>query len=430
MAAPGPVRTTAPTTLALGDPSTFGEGVPHEALAELRRTTPVAWIPMGSASAEPSQTGRRAGSEDVEGRPGFHAVLDHADVVTVAREPKLFSASEGGVVLEDLPETDLEMMRNMLLAMDPPRHVTYRRPLAETFRVKVIARLEDQIRGICRQILTEATDAGDVDFVHQVAAHLPTQVMGRLMGLPEQDWALLHSLAERQTAGQDPEVTGGEADHSASIDMAMYAIGFAAERRAQPPREDLTTLILDGDFGGEPMSDVDFGSFFVQLVTAGNDTTRTMLSSGLLALLQHPDQLAELRADPSLIAGAVEEILRWANPLHYFRRTATADTGLHGVPIAAGEKVAMYYTAANRDDAVFAHAQDFDIHRDPNPHLSFGIAEHFCLGVHLARLEGRVFFEELLAGTDDIELTGDPGRLRSNLNNGYKRVPVRLTPAR
>lgn len=398
---------TAPTTLALGDPSTFDDGVPHEALAEMRRTTPVAW-------------------QGLDGQPGFHAVLAHADVVKVAREPVLFSASEGGVVLEDLDPENLEMMRNMLLAMDPPRHTTYRRPLAETFRVKVIAGLEDQIRGICRAILAEATDAGEVDFVHEVAAHLPTQVMGRLMGLPTEDWALLHSLAERQTAGQDPEVVGDEPDHSASIDMAMYAISFAAERRTQPPKEDLTTLILDGDFGGEPMSDVDFGSFFVQLVTAGNDTTRTMLSSGLLALLQHPDQLAELRADRSLAAGAVEEILRWANPLHYFRRTATAATELHGVPIAAGEKVAMYYTSANRDDDVFADAPAFDIHRDPNPHLSFGIAEHFCLGVHLARLEGRVFFEELLAAVDDIELTGNPVRLRSNLNNGYKRLPVRL----
>jgi cytochrome P450 len=175
------------------------------------------------------------------------------------------------------------------------------------------------------------------------------------------------------------------------------------------------------------MSDIDFGSFFVQLVTAGNDTTRTMLSSGLLALLQHPEQLADLRADPSLMAGAVEEILRWANPLHYFRRTASEDTVLGGVDIAAGDKVAMYYTAANRDPAVFTDPHRFDITRSPNPHLSFGIAEHFCLGVHLARLEGRIFFEELLAAFPTIEATGDPVRLRSNLNNSYKKVPVHLS---
>jgi cytochrome P450 len=393
--------------LRLADPATFADGVPHEAIDALRDATPVAW-------------------QEMEGEPGFWAVLRHADVVKVAREPVLFSATQGGVVLEDLPPDSLEMMRGMLLAMDPPRHLTYRKPLADSFKAKVIAGMEDQIRALTRAVLADAAEKGELDFVHDVAAHIPTQVMGRLMGLPEADWALLHTLAERQTSGQDPDVVG-EVDHSASIEMAMYAIGFAAERRTQPPQEDLTTLILDGDFGGMQMSDVDFGSFFVQLVTAGNDTTQTMLSSGLLALLAHPDQMEALRADRSLIAGAVEEILRWANPLHYFRRTASEDTVLGGQEIAAGDKVAMYYTAANRDPAVFADPHAFDITRSPNPHLSFGIAEHFCLGVHLARLEGRIFFEELLATFATIEQTGDPVRLRSNLNNSYKKVPVRLS---
>ena len=399
--------------LRLADPNTFRGGVPHEALAELRRTTPVAW-------------------QEMEGQPGFWAVLRHADVVTVARDPGRFSAERGGVVIEDLPPESLEMMRGMLLAMDPPRHVTYRKPLADTFKAKVIGEMEDRIRSICRKLMAEAAEAGpEVEFVHQVTAGLPTRVMGRLMGLPETDWDLLHSLAERQTAGQDPDINppgpdGAETDFSASIEMAMYAIEFAGRRRLEPPREDLTTLVLEGDFAGQPMTDVDFGSFFVQLVTAGNDTTKTMLSSGLLALLQHPDQLAELRADPSLVPGAVEEILRWANPLHYFRRTATADTELAGTPIAAGDKVAMYYTSANRDEAVFDDPQRFDIHRAHNPHLSFGIAEHFCLGVHLARLEGRVFLRELLDAFPTIELAGEPVRLRSNLNNSFKRLPVRL----
>jgi cytochrome P450 len=213
----------------------------------------------------------------------------------------------------------------------------------------------------------------------------------------------------------------------AVVDMAMYAIQFAADRRAQEPREDLTSLILGTEFNGVPMNDIEFGSFFVQLVTAGNDTTQGMLANGLLALLEHPEQLADLRADPSLVPGAVEEVLRYENPLHYFRRTATADTELHGQPIAAGEKVAMIYTSANRDEDVFADPQTFDIRRDPNPHLSFGIAEHFCLGVHLARLEGVVFFEELLATFPSIEITGEPRRTRSNLNNSLKALPVRLS---
>lgn len=399
--------------LHLADPATFAGGVPHEALAELARIEPVTW-------------------QEMDGQPGFWAVLRHADVVTVARTPDLFSAERGGVVIEDLPPESLEMMRSMLLAMDPPRHQSYRRPLADSFKATVIAGLEDQIRDTTRELLAEAADAGpEVEFVHQVTAGLPTRVMGRLMGLPEHDWALLHTLAERQTASGDPEINppgpdGAEADHSASIEMAMYAIEFAARRRTEPPRADLTTLVLDGDFDGQPMSDVDFGSFFVQLVTAGNDTTKTMLSSGLLALLQHPDQLDALRADPSLVPGAVEEILRWANPLHYFRRTATADATLGGASIRSGDKVAMYYTAANRDPAIFDDPHRFDVARRPNPHLSFGIGEHFCLGVHLARLEGRVFLTELLAAFDTIELAGDPVRLRSNLNNSYKAMPVRL----
>ncbi len=394
----------------LSNPDHFIAEAPHEYLRELRATDPVHFQPMA-------------------GEPGFWAVLKHADVVHVARHSEVFSASDGGVVLEDLPPETLEMMRHMLLAMDPPRHNVFRKPLAEHFKARVIAGMEDRIRTITRELLAEVD--GEVEFVHEVTAGLPSRVVGELMGLPRDDWAMIQRLAEASTSGQDPELSaaytsGGTDASSASIEMAMYAIGFAAQRRAEEPGDDLTSVILGSEYGGEPMNDIDFGSFFTQLVTAGNDTTKTMLSSGLLALLDHPDQLAALRADPSLAVGAVEEMLRWANPLHYFRRTATTDTELRGVPIAAGDKVAMYYTSANRDEDVFADSQAFDIHRTPNPHLSFGIAEHFCLGVHLARLEGKVFFEELLATFPSIERTGEPVRTRSNLNNGLKRLPVSL----
>ncbi len=203
-------------------------------------------------------------------------------------------------------------------------------------------------------------------------------------------------------------------------------MNFAASRRKAEPHADVTSVLLTEDFDGRPMTDIDFASFFVQLVGAGNDTTKTLTSSGLLALIQHPEQLAELRADPSLIPAAVEEMLRWSNPVHYMRRTTTADTHLGGVPIAAGQKVAMYYTSANRDELVFTDPQRFDIHRSPNRQLAFGFAEHFCLGAHLARLETRVFFEELLNAFESIELAGDPIRLRSNFINGYRQLPVRL----
>jgi cytochrome P450 len=394
------------TLVNIYDPDVYVDGVPHEVFAELRRTQPVYF-------------------QDMPDEPGYWAVLRHADLVHVAREPVLFSASEGGVVLENLAPEQLEMMRHMLLAMDPPRHVDYRRPIAPSFKARVIAGMEGTIREICREIMANAREQGDVEFVHDVTSSLPSRVIGQLMGLPTEDLPMIHRLAEQNTSNQDSDYA--DAGTAATIDMAMYAIEFAARRRTEPARADLTTLILGTEFGGQLMSDIDFGSFFVQLVTAGNDTTKTMLSSGLLELLQHPDQLLELRDDPSLVVSAVEEILRHANPLHYFRRTATADTVLHDVDIKAGDKVAMYYTSANRDDDVFDDPDRFDIHRSPNPHLSFGIAEHFCLGVHLARLEGKVFFEELLTAFPTIEQTGEPKRVRSNLNNALKSLPVRLT---
>jgi len=320
------------------------------------------------------------------------------------------------------------MMQDMLLAMDPPRHLSYRRNVSPEFTPKVMARLEPRIREICTTILDASADR-TLDFVHDVCAKLPSQVVGELMGIPVEDWPRIHRWSEMNSGGQDSEIASAyaaDAAMSATVEMAMYAIELAGRRRAEPA-EDLTTLVLSMEVDGEPMTDIQFGSFFVQLVTAGNDTTRTMLSSGLHALLEHPDELARLRADRDYIPNAVEEILRFANPLHYFRRTATADAVIRGQEIAAGDKLAMMYTSANRDETVFVDADRFDVTRHPNPHLSFGIAEHFCLGVHLARLEARIFFEELLDRFPTIELIGAPRRMRSNLNNALKALPVRLT---
>jgi cytochrome P450 len=398
-----------PENLDIYDPDRYIEAVPHDVFDYLRITQPVFW-------------------QDMPGEPGYWAVLKHADVIEVARQPNVFSANEGGVVLEDLEPDQLAMMRNMLLAMDPPRHTGYRQPLAPSFKARIIGTLEMRVRAIVATILDRAQEQGDVEFVHDVTSFLPSQIVGEIMGLPKEDLPQINRWAEMNTSGQDPDLNAdGYANQNPSRDMAMYAMSWAARRRQEPPRDDLTSLILGSEFAGSYMTDADFGSFFVQLVTAGNDTTKTMLSSGLQALLEHPDQLDALRNDKTLIAGAVEEMLRYANPLHYFRRTATADVTLRGVDIKAGQKVAMYYSSANRDEDVFVDPHRFDIRRQPNPHLSFGIATHFCLGVHLARLEGRVFFEELLARFATIEMTAPPVRTRSNLNNALKSMPVRLT---
>jgi len=395
----------------LYDPDGYVDAPPHEALEYLRREQPIYWPDMPDGT-------------------GYWAVLKHADVVEVARLPELFSAEVGGVVLEDLPAEQLEQTKNMLLMMDPPRHSELRRGTAPYFKARSMAQLEDRIREICRRIMDVGADRGDVEFVHDLAALVPSQVLGELLGIPEEDRAQINHWAEMNTGGQDPELNpdgyaSGTSDGSAA--MAMYGMEYAHRRRGDGG-DDVGALLLATEIDGRPMSDLEFGFFFVQLVTAGNDTTRTMLSSGVLALVEHPDELARLRADRSFIPGAVEEILRWANPLHYFRRTATSDAELRGQRIAAGDKLAMIYTSANRDEDVFTDPHGFDVTRDPNPHLSFGIAEHFCLGVHLARLEGRVFFAELLDRFSSIELTGEPRRQRSNLNNALKDLPIRLTP--
>lgn len=396
-------------------PDAYIDAPPHELFTRLRREQPVCW-------------------QDVPGEAGYWAVLRHSDVVHVARHPELFSATEGGVVIEDLEPASLEQMRDMLLAMDPPRHTAYRKPVSPEFKSRVIAGLEDRIRAITSGVLERAVAAAgnpsgtgvELELVHDVCAHLPSQVIGELLGLPREDWERIHQMAERNSGGQDPDIADPSERGSSSMDMAIYGMGFAAARRAIPPQGDVTDVLLAEEFDGHQMTDIDFGRFFVQLVTAGNDTTRTMLSSGTLALLQHREQLEAVRRRPGTIPAMLEEMLRWANPLHYFRRTATADTEIAGQRISAGDKVAMIYTSANRDEAVFADSQSFDITREPNPHLSFGIGAHFCLGVHLARLEGRVFFEELLGRFSRIELTGQPRRQRSNLNNALKSLPVYL----
>jgi cytochrome P450 len=299
------------------------------------------------------------------------------------------------------------------------------------FTPRKIARLEDRIREITRTILARASEymeeQGQVEFVHQVCSALPTHVFGELVGLPRDAWDPMHELAARLTRSQDPDVVANEEEkQNAGVEMVRYAIEFGQMRRAAPPRDDLTRVMLESEFNGKPLSESEFGMYFAQFVVAGNETTVTLLSSGLQVLMDHPDQLAELRADPSLIPGAVEEILRFANPLHFLARTATQDLELGGARVRAGDRVAMYYTSANRDEDVFDDPQRFDVHRTHNPQVSLGYANHFCMGAHLARLEARVFFEELFSAFPRIEAAGPAKRLRSNFNNALKALPVTL----
>lgn len=399
----------------LYNPDGYVDAPPHEVFAYLRRERPVYRQEMPDGS-------------------WYWAVLKHADVVDVSRNPMLFSAEVGGVVLEDQPPEQLEQTKNMLLMMDPPRHSELRKNVYPHFRPRQINLLEGRIRVICRRLVERGVEAGDVEFVHDLAALVPSEVFGEMMGIPPEDRPQINRWAEMMTGGQDPDVNPAAAEeggyaatsgNDGSVNMAVYGMEFAKARRGRNG-DDLGDLLLATEVNGQPMTDLEFGYFFVQLVTAGNDTTRTMISSGLLALLENPDQLARLRADRSLVPSALEEILRYSNPLHYFRRTATANATVRDQEIKAGEKLAMIYTSANRDEDVFDAPNDFDIGRTPNPQLSFGIGEHYCLGVHLARLEGRIWLEELLASGATVELAGEPHRQRSNLNNALKALPVQM----
>jgi len=399
----------------LYDPRGYEAAAPYELFARLRRERPVFRQEMPDGSF-------------------YWALLKHADIVAVSKRPELFSAEVGGVVLEDQAPEQLEQTKNMLLMMDPPRHSELRKNAYPHFRPRRIGELENRIRVICGELLDRGAEQGELEFVHDLAALVPSQVFGELMGIPPEDRARINRWAEMMTGGQDPDVNPDVASdgysastNEGSVEMAMYGMRFAEARRGRDGEPgDLGDRLLATEVEGKPMDDLQFAYFFVQLVTAGNDTTRTMISSGLLELLRHSDQLERLRADRSLAASAVEEVLRYAPPLHYFRRTLTADTEVRGVPMAAGEKLAMIYSSANRDEDAFDDPDTFDITRHPNPHLAFGIGEHFCLGVHLARLEGRVFLEEMLDRWPRVELAGDPRRQRSNLNNALKSLPIRV----
>ena len=330
-------------------------------------------------------------------------------------------------MIEDSGPEQLELSRHMLLVMDAPQHTLYRQPLAPHFGARVIGRMEAQIRARCAVILDAAGDQGDVDFCRDVAGPLPAQVMGEIMGLPREDTGQVQRWAEVQLSGQDDEVVSSYAGN-AMADMVVVrdAVGrpppgraTARGRHRTSPRVDVRGRPPDGrrrvrrvlrparDGGERHHQDAD---------VVGD--VRAAPSPG-------PAPQA-LREDSSLIPGAVEEMLRFCNPVHYQRRTAVCDTVLGDTRITAGDKVAIYYTSANRDDDVFADAESFDVRRTPNAHLSFGIGAHFCLGAQLARLEARVFFEELLTRFATIELAGEPVKTRSNFINGYKRMPVRL----
>jgi cholest-4-en-3-one 26-monooxygenase len=395
----------------LFDPDVYAGGPPHETFALLRREAPVHHHPRSGA-------------------PPFWAVTRYRDVVAVSRDWATFSSERQGSLLREPPEETLEFLRLQMLNMDPPRHTKLRGLVNKGFTPRVVGLLTDPIRRMCAEIVDSVCERGECDFVAEVAAELPLHAIAELLGVPREDRRQLFEWSNTMVAPDDPEwQRSPEEAQSAALAMYAYANELALARQGSP-REDLVSVLMGAEVDGERLTEMEFDLFFLLLAVAGNETTRNLISGGMLALIEDPAQRRRLQDDPSLLDTAVEEMLRWVTPVMQFQRTAQRETEIAGQPIAEGDRVALYYVSANRDESVFDRADRFDAGRQPNDHLTFGAGgPHFCLGASLARLEARLMFEELLRRLPDLELNGPPRRLRSNHINGIKAMPVRFTPA-
>ncbi len=398
------------------DPDVYVHGVPHAAFQRLRDTDPVSWWP------EP------------DGR-GLWAVTRYDDIVTVSRQSQVFSSAKG-IRIEDMQPDELAARRTMM-ELDPPAHTTYRRLVQPPFSFREVTSYEQALRFMARSVIAGARAQTAFDFVALLARQVPMRMLGTLLGVPDEDGPWLVRRGDALIGNADPEVTEtpvGLADTEAyrllpfrspvSLELFAYA-AEQARRRREHPTDDVISLLLRPTRDGAPLSEDEFKNFFTLLIAAGNDTTRYSITAGMLALLEHPAQLAALRDDPALIPGAVEEMLRCSSVTMHFRRTAVADMELGGAAIRAGDKVLIWFLSADFDERRFPRPFAFDIRRTPNEHLAFGLkSPHKCLGEHLARLEMRVFFEELLPALADIRVSGPVARLRSNFISGIKRLPV------
>jgi len=329
-----------------------------------------------------------------------------------------------------------------IITMDPPHHVKMRRLVNKGFTPRAVNAMEGQIRAITNEVLDSVARKGSCDFVLEVSSQLPLAVICGMMGLPKDAWPLLFELTNKVLGAGDPEyqsevseeergtrTAGQQTAMAGRMRMIEFFSGILEECRREP-KSDLVSILIESEVDGEKLTEGDILAFCFLLILAGNETTRNAISGGLLALCEHPDEMARLKADMSLIDSAVEEICRWTSPLHHMSREATVDVEVGGQLVHAGEKVIMWYPSANRDEDVFEDPYRFDITRNPNEHLAFGIGEHFCLGAGFARMEIKVMFQELLRRFPDIQLDGPPERLRSNFINGIKHLPVKFSPER
>ena len=416
-----PVRVAGDRWLDLTDPDVHTAGVPHATFQRLRDEDPIAWCEERDAS-------------------GFWSVTRYRDIVELNRDFKTFT-SQRGIRLEEMDEEETEARRT-LMEMDPPEHTRLRRLVQGGFTRRMVRSYEAAIQELASEVLGEALAKGSFDFVTDIARQLPMRMLGRLLGAPEEDYDRLVALGDSMIGNTDPEFTEHVVDRDdtaefrllpfrspAGIELFEYAQRLADDRRANPTN-DVVTKMLAPTMDGEPLTDLEFKNFFTLMVAAGNDTTRYTLAGGLLALLDHPDQLAMLRDRPELLPTAVEEILRWTSVTMHFRRTATRDVEVHGKTIREGDKVVLWWISGDYDERQFEDPFRFDITRAPNEHLAFGRGgPHRCIGEWLARVEIEVTLRELLPRVADLTVDGPIRRLRSNFISGIKHLPVRATLA-
>jgi cytochrome P450 len=384
----------------------------HAALAHLRAHAPVARV-------------------DVPGYRPFWAITKHADIMAIERANTLFTNSPRPVLMTAEADAHQEALGiSTLIHMDDPRHRVVRAIGADWFRPKAMRALKIRVDELAKRFVDNMAAAGtECDFVQEVAVNYPLYVIMSLLGLPESDFPRILKYTQELFGSDDAEFARGvtpEEKGTALLDMFQYFTALTAARR-ENPTEDLASAIANARVDGEPLSDIDTVSYYVIIATAGHDTTSAVISGGLQALIENPDQLARLRDKPQLMALAVEEMIRWVTPVKEFMRTAREDTSVRGVPIAAGESVLLSYASANRDEEVFDDPFRFDVGRDPNRHNAFGYGVHFCLGAALARMEVNSFFSELVPRLQSIELAGEPAHVATIFVGGLKHLPIRYS---
>ncbi|TDB95276.1 cytochrome P450 [Actinomadura sp. 7K534] len=406
----------------LSDPRTYEAGPPHAAFDVLRAAAPVAWHDERPVALRASEA---SSGLPAPPSPGFWAVTSHGLVHEVSRDPALFSSHLGGTQLFSTDELTLAGLRLMLLNIDPPEHSRLRKIVSPAFTPRAVEALRASVGRHAREIADEIAGAGSVDLVTAVSKELPTRVLADLLGMPAEDRNLIVTWTDGMIAFEDAELTG---DPSTAVAMFAEATEYgrqvAAERRARPTG-DVMSAIANAEVDGERLTDGEFSMFWILLVIAGNETTRNSLTGAVIALQEH-GLWDDLVRDPGLLATGTDELVRHVSPVMQFRRTATRDTVLGGQRIRAGDKVVLWYTAANRDPAVFADPHVPDLLRDPNPHLAFGTGPHFCLGSRLAKLEVSAMLTELLTRYPRLRLDGEAERITSSFIAGVDRLPVAL----